>query len=276
LAAGTYTGTITITPTGGTPQAVTVTLTVTPAPVAPTPQVAAIQNAASSIPTSLSPGLNILIFGSNMGPATLTPYVVGANGVLATTVAGTQVTFDGVPAAIIYTRNTLVSVMVPYEVAGRVSTAMVVTYNGASSTPLQLRVVDTAPGVYTTTQTGSGQGAILNQNGSVNSAANPEVAGNYIQIFGTGEGQTSPAGVDGAVLPSRLPLPVPNAAVSVTIGGITVPASDINYAGEAPGTVSGVFQVNAKVPAGAGSGAVAVVVRWGGVASQANVTVSVR
>jgi uncharacterized protein (TIGR03437 family) len=110
----------------------------------------------------------------------------------------------------------------------------------------------------------------------VNSAANPEVAGNYIQIFGTGEGQTSPAGVDGAVLPSRLPLPVPNAAVSVTIGGITVPASDINYAGEAPGTVSGVFQVNAKVPAGAGSGAVAVVVRWGGVASQANVTVSVR
>jgi uncharacterized protein (TIGR03437 family) len=184
--------------------------------------------------------------------------------------------FDGIAAPIIYTRNTLVSVMVPYEVAGRVSTAMVVTYNGASSTALQLRVVDTAPGIYTLTQTGTGQGAILNQNGTVNSAGNPEVVGNYIQIYGTGEGQTSPAGVDGAILPSRLPLPVPNAAVSVTIGGLPVPNTDINYAGEAPGIINGVFQVNAKIPAGVGPGAVPVVIRWGGVASQANVTVSVR
>ena len=275
LAAGTYTGAITITPSGGAPQTVTVTLTVT-APVVTTPTVVAIQNAASSIPTSLSPGLNILIYGTNMGPATLTPFVVGANGTLSTNVAGTQVTFDGIPAAIIYTRNTLVSVMVPYEVAGRVSTSLVVTYNGASSTPLQLRVVDTVPGIYSLTQTGSGQGAILNQNGTVNGAGNPESTGNYIQIFGTGEGQTSPAGVDGAILPNRLPLPVPTAPASVTIGGITVPASDINYAGEAPGLVSGVFQVNAKIPAGVGPGAVPVVVRWGGAASQANVTVSVR
>jgi uncharacterized protein (TIGR03437 family) len=275
LAAGTYSGTITITPTGSSPLTVTVTLTVT-APVVTTPTVAAVQNAASSIPTAVSPGLNILIFGLNMGPATLTPFVVGANGALATTVAGTQVTFDGVPAAIVYTRNTLVSVMVPYEVAGRVSTALVVTYNGVSSTALPLRVVDTQPGIYTLTQTGSGQGAILNQNGSVNGTGSPEAVGNYIQIFGTGEGQTSPAGVDGALLPSRLPLPTPNAAVSVTIGGVAVPATDINYAGEAPGLISGVFQVNAKIPAGVGPGPVPVVIRWGGVASQANVTVSVR
>jgi uncharacterized protein (TIGR03437 family) len=276
LAAGTYTGTISIFPSGGATQTVTVTLTVTPAPVAPTPQVVAIQNAASSIPTSLSPGLNILIFGSNLGPATLTPFVVGANGALSTSVAGTQVMFDGIAAPIIYTRNTLVSVMVPYEIAGRVSTAMVVTYNGASSTALQLRVVDTAPGIYTLNSTGSGQAAVINQNGTVNSAANPEVAGNYLQIYVTGEGQTSPAGVDGAVMPSRLPLPAPNAAVTVTIGNVLVPATDINYAGEAPSLVSGVMQVNAKIPVGVGPGAVPLVVRVGGVASQANVTVSVR
>jgi uncharacterized protein (TIGR03437 family) len=211
-----------------------------------------------------------------MGPATLTPFVVGANGALSTTVAGTQVTFDGVPAAIIYTRNTLVSVMVPYEIAGRVSTALVVTYNGVGSTALQLKVVDTQPGIYTLTQTGSGQGAILNQNGSVNGSGNPEAVGNYIQIFGTGEGQTSPAGVDGAILPNRLPLPVPNAAVNVTIGGIPISSANINYAGEAPGLISGVFQVNAKIPPGVGPGPVPVVVQIGGVNSQANVTVNVR
>jgi len=211
-----------------------------------------------------------------MGPSTLTPFVVGANGVLATTVAGTQVTFDGIPSAIIYTRNTLVSVMVPYELTGRISSNMVVTYNGVSSTPLQLRLVDSAPGIYTLTQTGSGQGAILNQNGTVNGTGNPEVVGNYIQIFGTGEGQTSPQGVDGLVLPARLPLPVPNLLVEVSIGGIPIAATDINYAGEAPGLISGVIQVNAKIPAGVGTGPVPVVIKVGGVASQANVTVSVR
>jgi uncharacterized protein (TIGR03437 family) len=276
LAAGTYSGTITITQPGANPLTITVTLTVTAAPVAPTPTVVAIQNAASSIPVSLSPGLNILIYGTNLGPSTLTKFVVGANGALSTTVAGTQVMFDTFPAAIIYTSSTLVSVMVPYEIAGRASTALVVTYNGASSTALQLRVVDTAPGIYTLSNTGSGQGAIFNQNGTVNGSGNPEVAGNYIQIYGTGEGQTSPAGVDGAILPNRLPLPVPVAVVAVTIGGVPVPPTDINYAGEAPSLVSGVFQVNAKIPAGVGPGAVSVVIRFGGVASQANVTVAVR
>ena len=204
------------------------------------------------------------------------PVVIAQKRDGATTVAGTQVTFDGIPSAIIYTRNTLVSVMVPYELTGRISSNMVVTYNGVSSTPLQLRLVDSAPGIYTLTQTGSGQGAILNQNGTVNGTGNPEVVGNYIQIFGTGEGQTSPQGVDGLVLPARLPLPVPNLLVEVSIGGIPIAPTDINYAGEAPGIISGVIQVNAKIPAGVGTGPVPVVIKVGGVASQANVTVSVR
>ena len=272
-----YQGSISIVVPGATnsPLILPIALTVTPAPVM-APTVVAIQNAASSAPTSLAPGLNILIFGTNMGPATLTPFVVGANGTLSTTVAGTQVTFDGIPAAIIYTRNTLVSVMVPYELAGRVSTALVVTYNGVASAPIQLRLVDSAPGIYTLTQTGSGQGAILNQNGTVNGTGNAESVGNYIQIFGTGEGQTSPQGVNGLLLPSRLPLPAPILPVEVSIGGIPIAPGDINYAGEAPGLISGVFQVNAKIPPGVGPGAVPVVVRVGGVPSQANVTVSVR
>jgi uncharacterized protein (TIGR03437 family) len=186
------------------------------------------------------------------------------------------VTFDGIPAPVIYTSSVVASVMVPYEIAGRVSTVMVVSYNGAASTPLQLRVVDTAPGIYTLTQNGSGQGAILDENGTVNSPANPEVSGHFIQIYGTGEGQTSPPGVDGRISASQLPLPQPNLPVTVAIGGIEVPASDISYAGEAPSNVSGVIQVNARIPQGVGSGAVSVVIRVGGVPSQANVTVSVR
>ena len=102
------------------------------------------------------------------------------------------------------------------------------------------------------------------------------MAGNIIQIFGTGEGTTTPAGVDGTVLPNRLPLPRPNLPVTVTIGGKDVPAADITYAGEAPGAISGVLQVNARIPLGLGTGPVSVVIKVGGVPSQNNVTVSVR
>ena len=216
LAVGTYTGSVSISVpgAGNSPLNLPITLTVS-APVAATPTVVAIQNAASAIPTSLSPGLNVTIFGTNMGPATLTLLQVTAGGNVATSLSGTQVTFDGVPAPIIYTKNTQVSVMVPYEISGRTSTSMVVSYNGVSSTPLQLRVVDTAPGLYTINQSGSGQGAILNQNGTVNSPQNPDVVGDIIQIFLTGEGQISPAGVDGAFTPARAPFPMPMAPVSV-------------------------------------------------------------
>jgi uncharacterized protein (TIGR03437 family) len=276
LPAGSYQGTVTITVAGATNSPITlpIGLTVAPAPITG-PTVAAIQNAASSAPTSLAPGLNILIYGANMGPATLVPYQVGPNGALLTSLVGTQVAFDGIPAPIIFTRDTLVSVMVPYEIAGRMSSAMVVSYNGAPSTPLQLRVVDTAPGIYSANSSGSGQGAILNENFSVNSPANPESAGHYIQIYGTGEGQTSPQGVNGLIT-SLQRLPTPNLPVTVTIGGLDVPASDIAYAGEAPLNVSGVIQVNAKIPNGVGPGAVTVVIKVGGVPSQANLTVSVR
>jgi uncharacterized protein (TIGR03437 family) len=153
---------------------------------------------------------------------------------------------------------------------------MVVSYKGAGSTPLQLRVVDVSPGIFTLNQTGAGQGAILNQNGTVNGIGNPEIVGNVIQIFGTGEGVTNPRGVTGSINPPRLPLPAPVLPVAVTIGGVPVAPSDIFYAGNAPGGVSGLIQINAKIPAGVGVGPQQVFFTVGGVPSQGNVTVNVR
>ena len=89
-------------------------------------------------------------------------------------------------------------------------------------------------------------------------------------LFATGEGQTSPPGVDGK--PASAPLPRPVLPVTVTFGGV---AADVQYAGGAPLIVAGVMQVNAVVPAGV-SGAAAVVVTVGGAASQSGVTVAVR
>ena len=240
------------------------------------PVLSAIQHAASSVATALAPGLNIVLYGSNLGPDILQTYNVGSSGRLDTNVAETRVLFDGVAAPIIYTSEPQVSVMVPYAVAGKNTTQVQVEYKGVASPASQFGVTATVPGIYTASQTGSGQGAILNQNFSVNSTSNPEAAGNYIAIYGTGEGQTTPAGVDGAFNPNQLPLPRPNQPVTVSIGGIQVPASSVTYAGGAPGLLAGIIQINAQIPASLVTGSYPVVFTVGGVPSQGNVTVAVR
>jgi uncharacterized protein (TIGR03437 family) len=67
--------------------------------------------------------------------------------------------------------------------------------------------------------------------------------------------------------------PAPLLAVTVTIN--SQPAQ-YAYAGEAPGLVAGMMQLNVKIPANAPSGALPIVVSIGGNPSQNGVTVSVQ
>jgi uncharacterized protein (TIGR03437 family) len=110
----------------------------------------------------------------------------------------------------------------------------------------------------------------VNHDGTQNGTTNPAAAGSELSLYATGEGQTSPAGVDGK--PAAPPLPQPLGAVTVTIGGAD---AEVRYAGGAPGLIAGVMQVNVVVPAGV-SGTAPVVLTLGGVASQGGVTVVVR
>jgi uncharacterized protein (TIGR03437 family) len=119
--------------------------------------------------------------------------------------------------------------------------------------------------------TGKGQAAAVNQDGSINSASHPAPIGSYVSLFATGEGQTSPSGVDGK--PGQVPLSHPLLPVTVTIGGQTVTPQ---YAGGAPGEVAGVMQVNVQILSGMQTGvAVPVVVQVGNVSSQAGVTIAI-
>jgi len=67
--------------------------------------------------------------------------------------------------------------------------------------------------------------------------------------------------------------PAPLLAVGVTING--QPALYV-YAGEAPGLVAGMMQLNVQIPPNAQSGDLPILVSIGGNTSQSNVTVSVR
>jgi uncharacterized protein (TIGR03437 family) len=202
--------------------------------------ISAIVDAASQKVAPVSPGKIVVIYGLGLGPAVLVQnQPVG--GQFGNQADGTSVSFSGIPAPILYSSGTQVAAVVPYAVTGA-SAQVTVSYQGSTSNAFTIPVSLSAPSLFTSNQTGAGQAAALNEDGSVNTAANPVRAGDYISLYATGEGQTSPAGADG-----KLGGSVPVLPVAVTIDGLPAP---LQYAGGASGQVSGLMQVNVQVPAG--------------------------
>jgi uncharacterized protein (TIGR03437 family) len=231
-----------------------------------------IVNAASYASGSVSPGEIITILGSFPGPKTPIGLQLDGHGFVATIADGEQVLFDGVPAPIIYAAAGQVSCIVPYEVNGEAMTQVQVSYQGQTSNSVGVPVAVALPGIFTLNASGKGQGSIINQDGTVNSVANPAAVDSIILVYETGESQTNPAGVDGKI--GAVPLPQPlKQPVTATVGG--VPAS-VLYAGGAAGMVEGVMQVNVQIPQGVSSGSVPIVLNIGGTTSQSNVTLVIR
>jgi uncharacterized protein (TIGR03437 family) len=230
-------------------------------------------NGASFASGPVSPGEIVSLFGSAIGPPTPASLALTNPRLVANSLEGVQVFFDGVPAPLLYASSGQVNVVVPYSVAGQSTTVLQLEYLGALSSPITLQVAATTPGVFSIAGSGQGPGAILNaRDESVNSALNPAARGDWVSIYATGAGATTPASVDGLL--ASAPLPMPNANVSVSIGGLPCP---LNFAGAAPGLVSGVLQINAQVPAGVASGpAVPVQISIGSASSPSTVTVAVQ
>jgi uncharacterized protein (TIGR03437 family) len=224
------------------------------------------------LPGDVAPGEIVVIGGNSLGAATTTPLQIASTGLVATSLAGTRVLFDGIPAPLLYTTQNLVSAAVPYELAGHVQTTLQVEYQAVQSAPFLWGVTSTSPGIFTLDGSGTGQGAIVNQDGTLNGPLTPATTGTVVSIYGTGEGQTDPPGVDGSIVsPPNLCHPL--APVTVSIGGQD---AEVTYAGSAGDQVAGMFQVNVRVPSSITPGAsVPVTITVGG-STQAGVTVAVQ
>jgi uncharacterized protein (TIGR03437 family) len=240
LAPGTYNGNVQVSGPGGQ-QSIPVSLTVRP----PGPRFApnALTSAANYVSGAVAPGLLAVIFGTGLGPPNLAGLVLGQDGRVATITGGTRVLIDGVAAPMVYARQDTVSFFVPFEVAGRASVVVEVEYQGVKSPPVTLPVVDAIPGILTVDFSGGGQGAILREDFSPVSRTNPAPLNSVIQIYAVGAGQSAPAGETGRL--AAVPLKRPALPVTATIGGIN---AAVEYAGDAPGLVEGVLQVNLRVP----------------------------
>ncbi len=234
-------------------------------------------NAAGGNGVAIAPGEIVSIFGTGLGPSTPVSAQPGSNGFYPTQLAGTTVSFNGINGVMIYTSATQVSAIVPYEMPIGAAAIVSVTYQGQTfSTPTALPINAAVPGVFTANATGVGQIAAINQNDTLNGPNSPAPEGTYVSLYVTGEGQTTPAGVDGK--PATPPYPQPVLGVTVTMNGQQVP---VTYYGGAPTLVAGIMQVNVQVPPNLLSIntslpiAVPIVVYVGFYATQANATITV-
>ena len=120
-----------------------------------------------------------------------------------------------------------------------------------------------SPGIFTAKMNGSGQAAVLNQDNTINGPDNPARAGSTIQIFGTGQGQVSPAVPDGSAAPvsplaQTVAVPTSNGTTCLTSQpsmcvAIGTAFGNVSYSGLAPGFV-GLWQINVAIPAGTPAG----------------------
>jgi len=202
LTPGTYQAILTIDagPLAGSKD-VPITLVITAAvpPPVPTPLITSVVNAASFAKGAVAPGSIATLMGTSFSGGTLT------------------VTFDGLPAQVLFSNDTQINLLVPVALQSKASSQVIVQANGVASAPQTVTLAPFAPGIF--------QNGVLNQDYSVNAPSQPAQPGSVIQIFATG--------LSGIGL------------ITARIGNDVI--NQPYYAGSAPG-LTGVQQVDLMVP----------------------------
>ena len=221
-----------------------------------------------------SPGSIVSLYGSNFAGS-----VVGSVALpLPQTLGGVVVTLGGGAVPLYFVSPGQINFQVPFALAAPGAFTLTVSQGQLAGNAITLPIARVSPGLFSTNQQGSGQGAIRIANSATIAApvgafpdAHPVQAGDVIEIYCTGLGAVSSNVLPGAAAPSR-PLATTLLQPLVTVGG--QPAL-VDFSGLAPGT-AGLYQVNVTVPNGVtGGDAVPVVLTIGGVQSNI-VTVAVQ
>ena len=268
LAAGSYTGMVTVTAAGAGTAATSVTLVVQGVPPAET--ITAVVNA-GGYQASIAPGTWISIFGTNLAGSTYSWQASDfVNGTLPTSLQGVSVTIDGLPAYVGYISPSQINVLAPDDTmvgpvqvqvtaAQQPSNAFTVQEGGFS--PAFLTFAGTYVAALHADYSLVGAPNLLP--GAVTTPAQP---GETILIYGVGFGPVTPPQPSGQLVTAAAPLAN---QVSISIGGT---AATVAYAGLVE---SGLYQFNVTVP-NLGNGDAAVVATIGGVAAQTGVLLTVQ
>jgi len=205
--------------------------------------VTCVANAASYDAKYLSPGEIVSLFGNQIGPDTPAGAQIDAAGNVTTIVAGLQVLVNGVPAPLLYAGPGQVNFIAPFGTPQTGTVSVELRRNGIVIDRVDKFARSSHVGIFTSDSSGTGTLAVLNQDQSVNSAANPAAAGSVVSLFITGVGAMTPQPIDGA----RPAAPLNKPVLSVFAFANGFPAGMV-YAGNAPALVEGAVQVNIFLP----------------------------
>ncbi len=163
------------------------------------------------------------------------------------TLNGIQVLVNNTPSPLFFGAPNQINFQIPSN-APTTGTADVQVVEAATNRVLgdTLVVMDKyAPGIFTQNATGSGDGVIANQDGTMNTPSNPAKAGSIVTLYLTGQGPITGMPADGDISNAALSVPY---VTNVYIGDQTiVPPENVLYSGLAP-TLVGVWQINVKIP----------------------------
>lgn len=209
-----------------------------------------VTNGASFSPDNgyVSPGEIISLWGDRLGPDQPAQFELDASGTVSTNIGNTRVLFNSVAAPILYADAQQINVIVPWGIAPLQNLSLTVEHAGVNSLPMTIYDNNSTPGIFQVNSSQpASQGAILNEDGSVNSSSNPAAPGSIVSIFCTGMGLLGPVPQDGVLIQDATHLL--QTRVPVLLPGPNGPAeAEIIYEGAAPTLVAGVIQVNVRLP----------------------------
>ena len=199
--------------------------------------------AGGSLAGRLAPGELISIYGLHLGPVAPVAATFDAAGFLPTTLGGVQVTINGTPAPLLYVSDTQINALAPVELAAGSAVEFEIAQNGAPLPAFRVMVDIAAPGVF---RNPDGSAAAINQDGTVNSQANPAPLGSYVAIWATGTGYFP--GSDGQLVTGANDFCNLMGTCNV-VSAFDGSQVNLYYIGAAPGMVNGVVQIDFQVSA---------------------------
>jgi uncharacterized protein (TIGR03437 family) len=214
---------------------------------------ACVGNAASYGTGPIAPGEMVTLIGSGLGPQLGIPLYATPQNPLPKQAGNVEVTFDGTPAPLLWVQDAQINAIVPWALTPGQTTQICVSYNGTPTNCLTWPVAQTAPAVFTMAD---GYAYALNQDGTINSAANPAPVGSIVAVWATGLGPITPMQADGALV--GLPLSDNVLAAGVDqwwvipgppFGGKQTGTTPfvVTYAGPAPYLIAGESQINFQI-----------------------------
>jgi len=231
----------------------------------PSPSIDRVTNAAD-FSTSVAAGSLITVFGANLSPTNLATHEVP----LPTAIGESCLTVNGSPVPMLFASPGQINAQLPIHIVGRVT--MTLYTPGGVGDDYYLDLLPAAPAIFHSGVAGPFTGipvVVKDANQQLVTASNPIHPGDEVVIYAAGLGSTSPEVEAGTTAPFG-PLAAALLVPDVRLGGSPM---SVSYAGLAPGEI-GVYQINAKAPAGVPAGsAVPLTIAQAGASTSVSVRV---